>query len=543
MATGSHKAPSTGAPQGGTRFNKAAKAPKAAAPKAPKAPKAAKAKAPKNAAPKAPKAPCDDQGGQMSKGARTASLVAGGALMTLLVVYALGCVYFYQHFYPNTAIGDANVSLMGTATATNELQQASDVYSVSVAGQGVSFSLTGANAGLELNVEAAVDQALELGNSWMWPIEVFREHDLSQVLSSSFDTALLYSTVQAELDAYNKLGSDPTDAFLYFDSRTRMFQINPGSMGTKLDVNSVVETVAEALGSRQEHAALTSADLVQQKVKATDERLIAARDAANAYLACDLDLTCAGTVVASVSPETVKDFIVIGEDFSVYLDDAKVVAWVDELEELVDTAGDDRAYVRPDGKYIEVAGGTRWGSYYGWISDGILLEAMVFDTIYNGHTGEQEIPWKQTAAVYNPGGQDWGLRYIDVDLSEQYARFYDENGVCFWETTIISGTTAVPGRDTPTGVFYVTNKARNVTLIGLPDPNNNYEPLYETLVYYWMPFIDNMVGLHDAYWQPYWGPYVYQTLNGSHGCVNVPPAMAEWLYSVIQIGDVVITHY
>ena len=35
-------------------------------------------------------------------------------------------------------------------------------------------------------------------------------------------------------------------------------------------------------------------------------------------------------------------------------------------------------------------------------------------------------------------GWDWGKRYIDVDLTEQYARFYDENGVCFWETVIIS---------------------------------------------------------------------------------------------------------
>ena len=542
MAIGSHSsgaskkaAGKAAAPTEGARFAKAAKATKPA--KAEKAPKAKKTAAEK------PEPPVREEKAQMSPGARAAGLVLGGALATLAVVYCLGCVYFYQHFYPNTTIGDANVSLLGDGAATSELQQVSNVYSVSVAGQGVSFTLTGANAGLELNVDAAVDQALEMGNSWLWPVEVFQEHDLSQVLSSSFDTALLYSTVQAELTEYNKLGSDPTNAFLYFDATTRRFQINPGSMGTKLDVDSVVQTVAEALGMRREHAALTSANLVQQQVKATDERLIAARDAANAYLTCDLKLTCAGTVVASVSPETVKDFIVIGEDYSVWLDDAKVRAWVDELEALVDTAGDARAYVRPDGKYIEVAGGTKWGSYYGWISDGELLEAMVFDTIASGYTGEQEIPWKQTAATYNPGGQDWGLRYIDVDLTEQYARFYDENGVCFWETCIISGSVAVAGRDTPTGVFYVTNKARNQTLVGLPDPNNNYEPLYRTLVYYWMPFIDNMVGLHDAYWQSYWGPDAYLTLAGSHGCINVPPAMAEWLYSVIQIGDVVITHY
>ena len=58
-----------------------------------------------------------------------------------------------------------------------------------------------------------------------------------------------------------------------------------------------------------------------------------------------------------------------------------------------------------------------------------------------------------------------------------------------------------------------------------------------------MPFVGNMVGLHDASWQSYWGPEVYKTLDGSHGCVNLPPDIAEWCYGWIDVGTPVITHY
>ena len=39
------------------------------------------------------------------------------------------------------------------------------------------------------------------------------------------------------------------------------------------------------------------------------------------------------------------------------------------------------------------------------------------------------MPCSQTANAWNGvGGRDWGARYIDIDLSAQHARFFDENG-------------------------------------------------------------------------------------------------------------------
>lgn len=62
----------------------------------------------------------------------------------------------------------------------------------------------------------------------------------------------------------------------------------------------------------------------------------------------------------------------------------------------------------------------------------------------------------------------------------------------------------------------------------------NGQKIYESTVQYWMPFDGNAIGLHDADWQPDFGGTMYKDGYGSHGCVNLPPAKAKELYSLIH---------
>lgn len=478
-------------------------------------------------------------GKRSHRGLRIATLVLGAVVAVLAVVYCAGCIFFYNRFWPNTVIGSANVSLMDAKHAATTLDEATRVQKVGVSGQGVSFVLTGESAGLRIDAREAVDAALAKEQSWQWPVQVLRSHDDSDVLSASFDEGVLRPAIDSQLAAHNSVATGPVDAFLYFDEGSGTYQVNPGSVGTLLDVDSVMHAVEDAVAAGRNSVSLTSSSLVQQDKTASDEGLVASRDAANTYLACNLDLLVGDVTVASVNPATVRDWIRFGEDSSVWLDEAALSAWVDSVEASIDSAYTTRTYTRPhDGKVVTVNGGT-----YGWISDGELLDQLVRDAVYGGLTGAQDVPLKQAAEVYNPGGRDWGNKYVDVDLTEQRAYFYDEWGDMIVETPIISGSVAVPGRNTPEGVYAITNKMLEQTLVGLPDPNNDNKPLYETLVHFWMPFIGNMVGLHDAYWQSYWGPEVYKTYDGSHGCINLPPDIAEWCYGWIDVGTPVITHY
>lgn len=86
-------------------------------------------------------------------------------------------------------------------------------------------------------------------------------------------------------------------------------------------------------------------------------------------------------------------------------------------------------------------------------------------------------------------------------------------------------------------------KRQNETLIGM-DMDKDGEPDYRSPVAYWMPFVGNLIGLHDASWQSasvFTNPTAY-LWAGSHGCVNLPTDKAGELYNLIQVGDCVIVH-
>ena len=463
-------------------------------------------------------------------------LVAGCAAVVLMVVYCGGCIYFYERFWPHTTIGEATVSLMHPAEAQDSLRQSALDQTVRVVGQGVDFTLTGAGAGLAVDAEAAVETALEHTASWQWPVQIFRVHDESDVLKASFDEEQLRAVVENQLEAHNAAASDAIDAFVFYDEGTGSFEINPGSVGTKLDVDSVMVTIETALLDEEDYAPLTSAHVVQQQMTAGDERLANAVATANDYLGCNIDLMVGGVVAASVGPEEVGAWIRTGSDGSVWLDEEALGAWTSQLEATVDSVGDTKTYVRPDGKEITVSGGS-----YGWISDGAALNQMVRDAVYGGVTGQLDVPLKRSAAVYNPGGADWGSRYIDIDISEQWLRCYDENGSLVLEAPVITGSVATEGTATPEGSFYVNNMARDQTLIGETDPATG-EPIYRTPVSYWMPFDGNLVGMHDASWQTVWDGSTYLTTSGSHGCVNLQPDVAAMVWDFARVGDPVIVH-
>ena len=473
---------------------------------------------------------------QLGRGAQVASLLAGAIIAVVAVAYLLGCIYFYGRIWPNTKAGDADLSGLTQAEAVAQLDQASQTRTVNVSGQGVEFTLTGEAAGLEINSQAAVESILAGSSCWQWPIQIFASHDVTDTVSSSFDSDRLRSAIEANLSSFNETATDPTNATLYYDDSTGHFEINPGSLGTKLDVDSIMETVRTALASRNAYASLTSVNLVQQSVKADDATLVSSRDTANAYLNVALDLTLNGTVVATVNSSVVKDWIATSDDGSMYLDESRLVAWVDGVESLIDSVGGTRTYTRPnDGSTFTVSDGN-----YGWISDGAELENIVRDAVYNGTVGSTEVPTKVTARTYNPGGADWlGGNWFDVDLSEQHVYYFDADGNILWESDCVSG--AYGTHDTPTGVYYIYNKALNQILVGFDDPATGL-PEYETPVAYWMPFNDG-VGFHDADWQSSFGGTRYMEGAGSHGCINLPPSAAASLYDICSIGDPVVVHY
>lgn len=460
-------------------------------------------------------------------------ILLGSIAGLAVIAYAAGCFYFADRFYPNTVIGDFDVSLQTTAEAQETLQAGLAGYRIKVEGQGLSFELGAQDAGLALDGDEILAKALGDGHLWTWPLELQKHHDESDKLSADYSEASLDQAVRQRVEAFNEDATPPEDATVAYAADAKGFQVVPEKLGTAIDPEAVAETVGGAMASMAPKATVGADALLKPPVLSNDPALAAACDDANALMTADFSLMTGGVEAAVVGPDQISSWIVFGENLEPSLDEGLMIAWIEDLAAGFNTVGSERTFTRPDGKEVTVAGGT-----YGWSVDHDTLATVVRDGVANGQTGEVEIPVFQGAALYAGAGQrDWA-GYVDVDLSEQYARFYGNDDNVIWETAIITG---VPNAEkaTPTGVYYVTTKASPTTL-------NTYEGKKEpkkTVVQYWMPFVGNVIGLHDAWWQPGFGGTMYRDGYGSHGCVNLPSAKAQELYGMLAVGDVVVVHW
>jgi lipoprotein-anchoring transpeptidase ErfK/SrfK len=107
-----------------------------------------------------------------------------------------------------------------------------------------------------------------------------------------------------------------------------------------------------------------------------------------------------------------------------------------------------------------------------------------------------------------------GHRWVHVDLTERVLTAYEGEQLVY--STLVS--TGKPGWETPQGLFRVWMKSKHRTMKG------NREPyLVEEVPF--VLYFHKSIALHGALWHENFGKAV------THGCVNLSPADAQWLFS------------
>lgn len=115
-----------------------------------------------------------------------------------------------------------------------------------------------------------------------------------------------------------------------------------------------------------------------------------------------------------------------------------------------------------------------------------------------------------------PKGVPAGAKWVHVDLSEQALVAY-EGAQPVYATVISSGK---EGYEPPTGLFQVQQKYISTTM-NATDPIDGF---YEVEEVPWTLYYHGGYALHGAYWHTDFGKV------RSHGCTNIAPVDARWLY-------------
>lgn len=492
-----------------------------------------------------------------SRGRRV--LIALGVVLAVLVIaYGGGVVLFGNVCYPNTVIADTDVSLMTRDTAISRVRSSAEGYRLTVEGDGFTWTFDPESASEVIDAEAAVDRTIGANDPFEWPVrlvEALSNTDFNDAVESSadggeevsldqidlpqgFDRDAFLADLDAALDAFNETRTGTFDAAGAYDADAGKFTLEKARSNQRLDKEAIEVAALRAISTLSKNVTLDEGSFVPLAGGASESELRAAIDQANSLIGTDVDLKMGGSVVATLDGATFVQWMTFDESLKPTLSTEPLAQWVRDLAETkLDTIGCQRTYARPDGKVVTVSGGT-----YGWNSDEQQLVKLLQEAVANKQVGEIDIPTLQNAAVWTAKGEkDWGA-YCDIDLTEQHCRYYDASGNILWESGCVTGNPN-EGDATPTDVYILNAKRQNETLIGM-DMDKDGEPDYRSPVAYWMPFVGNLIGLHDASWQSasvFTNPTAY-LWAGSHGCVNLPTDKAGELYNLIQVGDCVIVH-
>lgn len=118
--------------------------------------------------------------------------------------------------------------------------------------------------------------------------------------------------------------------------------------------------------------------------------------------------------------------------------------------------------------------------------------------------------------------------YIELDLSDQIVKVYNDNVLVFQANTI----TGKPSTPTDIGYTEILEKTYNRYLVGDD---------YKIWVNYFFSFNYNGEGYHDASWQKSFekDAYIYR---GSHGCCNMNLDDVEEMDKYIEVGTKNLVH-
>lgn len=457
-------------------------------------------------------------------------IIAGSIVGALVVIYLGISAFFIGHFYIDTEINGQDFSGKSVSDVENYIKEQVQDYELTIIEQNNEKDvIKGSDISLTYKENDDIQKAMDAQNPLLWPKAFFSVSSTNVTIDVGYDQDALNTKIQ-EVKAVTQEQTDPVSAYPKFDGDS--FVVEPEVYGTAVNMDVFTQKVAEYITQfKTELNMMDEECYVMPKYTSDSPEVQKACDAMNQYCKASITYTMEDENVV-VDKEFISTWLKYDDNMQISLDEDAVRKWMREFGKKYDTVGTTRSITTPNGKTVDVSGGT-----YGWSVDEDSETKTLINSIKNGEVTEKTPAYVQEAASHSE--QDWGTTYAEVDLTDQHMWYIVDGSVAF-EADVVTGL-PTPERETPSGVYSILELKRDKTLVGETDPATG-KPIYETPVSYWMRVTWTGVGFHDATWQPYFGGSLYQT-NGSHGCINMSYDDAATLYSMLSIGTPVVMHY
>jgi hypothetical protein len=460
-------------------------------------------------------------------------LLAAG-LVTLAVLAGVGGYLGYQYhqyaqklFLNNSTLNGVDVSCMSVDSAYNTIYEESQKKKLVL--------LAGSEELTELNVtdfcEITVDRdAIQEGMDEITFSDFLQgksrsyEADYSAVIDSEKAAECLkqkLSEVEQEKSKNAKIIKDETG-----------FELVEETYGTEINKKKLLKKIEGSVEDIAKNQT-TSIDVTEYykmpSVKAED--LEADYEKLQDYL--DWNITYKNSKVSITGEDLFEHITYKNKRKKIVIDDSFLKTKVSELAQSLNTVGKTRKFKvtsyqgatgkAHSGKEINVSGGT-----YGQTVNQDAEYTKLSELLKKCKSRQDREPeWSQK--VQGSGSDDIGNTYIEISIDRQHLWYYVD-GKLKMQTDIVTGMKGL--HDTPTGVYYITERINGKYLTG---------DTYRTWVNKWMRLTNMGIGLHDATWKSSFGGSIY-TYSGSHGCINLPYSFACDLFDAVYVGLPVIIY-
>lgn len=441
-------------------------------------------------------------------------------LAGIFLAYLAASVYFMEHFFLGTAVNGENVEFQTVKQVNSLILEQAEGYGLTLLERGgTEESVTAQQLGMSFSETENVRNYKRVQNGFLWP-RMFWQQDTYQIAPDiTFDEETFDETL-ASLSCVRE-GEEPEDARVELTADG--YELYPEQQGSRIKEDVLKEQVRAAAETLTETVDLEEAGCYEAPSLTADSPEIT-------ELAAKLDQWFATEVTYEFGSQTevVDSSVVAGfiqlDGCEASLSEEAVRAWVAGLADRRDTYKKSRQFNSTLRGVITVSGGN-----YGWQIDQETETAALLASVEKGETAAKQPAWSREGKAWGDNN-DVGDTYIEVDMGAQHMWAY-KDGALLIDTDVVTGNIS-RNYGTPSMVAAIQYKDRNAVLRG-----DNYA----TPVKYWMPFYGNY-GIHDASWRREFGGTVYLT-NGSHGCVNTPPAAMKVIFENMDSGTPVVLYY
>ena len=441
-------------------------------------------------------------------------------LAGIFLAYLAASVYFMEHFFLGTAVNGENVEFQTVKQVNSLILEQAEGYGLTLLERGgTEESMTAQQLGMSFSETENVRNYKRIQNGFLWP-RMFWQQDTYQIAPDiTFDEETFDETL-ASLSCVRE-GEEPEDARVELTADG--YELYPEQQGSRIKEDVLKEQVRAAAETLTETVDLEEAGCYEAPSLTADSPEITELTAKlDQWFATEVTYEF-GSQTEVVDSSVVAGFIQL-DGCEASLSEEAVRAWVAGLADRRDTYKKSRQFNSTLRGVITVSGGN-----YGWQIDQETETAALLASVEKGETAAKQPAWSREGKAWGDNN-DVGDTYLEVDMGAQHMWAY-KDGALLIDTDVVTGNIS-RNYGTPSMVAAIQYKDRNAVLRG-----DNYA----TPVKYWMPFYGNY-GIHDASWRREFGGTVYLT-NGSHGCVNTPPAAMKVIFENMDSGTPVVLYY